>query len=418
MTPAMSAVPAETPPPSIDRPRLIVVLGLLSALGPLSIDAYLPSLPSIEADFGSGPGSAEVTLSTYFLGLSAAQLLWGRAADRLGRKTPLALGLLLYVVGSIGSALAPSMSMLALARFVQGTGGAASAVIVRAIVRDLWTGREAAKVMSLMMLVMGAAPILAPIAGGLILEVSGWRTIFEVLVIAGFLALVLALRMIPETRSGAAREPLDVTFRALARDRRFLSFTLTASAAQAGMFAYIAGSPSVFIRTLGLDPSQFAIIFGINASGLIALSQLNRRAVTAREPAEVCLYGTSTMALMAFALLVLGAGVLGSAVSPRVSTVMPPLFAFVACLGFVLANSVASALEAHAPRAGVASAVIGTAQFATSALTSFVVGATNDGTLMPMAATMTVTAVVATVAGYFGGRAPKDPTGELALARR
>lgn len=359
------------------RGKMIVVLGLMSALGPLSIDAYLPALPRIEEDFGRASGAVELTLSAYFLGLSTAQLGWGLIADRVGRKTPLVFGLVLYVLACTACGLSTSMPSLIASRLVQGIGGAASAVIVRAIVRDLWVGRDAARVMSLMMLVMGAAPILAPLMVTALLS-FGWRSIFGMQAFAGLAALALGFLTLPETRGAHEVESPFGAIRVLFRDRKFVALLIAASATQSAMFAYIASAPSIFLRDLHAEPFVFSIVFGLNAAGFVGISQLNRRLVQSHEPIAVARAGAFCMIAAGFALA------LGTRLSPApltfsihslsfITTALP-VFALMSCLGLMLSNTVVSALEGHGNRAGIASAWIGTAQFACSALSAAGVG--------------------------------------------
>jgi len=263
-------------------------------------------------------------------------------------------------------------------------------VVVRAIVRDRWAGREGARVMSSIVLVMGAAPILAPTMGGLILELAGWRAIFGVLAVAAIGALALILRVLPETRGATAPEPLARAARSVLRDRRFVAYALAASFAQAGMFAYIAGSPFVFIEMLEVPPALYAILFGMNAAGFVLASQLNRRLLGARDHTWIALASTSATAAIGLALALLTwSGHAGLIV------IVGLVLAYVASLGFTGANTTAAALEEQSARAGLASALLGALQFATAALASAAVGAFADGTARPMAGVMLACAAVA-----------------------
>ncbi len=374
---------------SQSSPGLVVVLGSLTALAPLSIDAYLPGLPAIEKELLAASGAGAITLSTFFLGLAGAQLVWGTVADRVGRRPPLLAGLLLYTLGSVFCACAPTLPLLAAARFVQGVGGAASMVITRTLVRDLWSGAEIARVMSLIMLVMGVAPVLAPPLGGLLLEVASWRAIFMVLTLAGAALALVAFRAVPETKQAHAPEAWWLGVRELLRDRRFVAFSLAAGSSQAGMFAYISGSPDVLIRQLGATPFLYSVCFGVNAAGLIALSQWNRALLKRRSP-----LGVATVALVALAFV----GAALSAVAkftPSLLAVEVSLFFFVSLQGLVFANLVALALDRHGRRAGLASAVMGSLQFAVSAAVSALVASLANGTAMPMALAMFACALCA-----------------------
>lgn len=406
---ALGAEATITTATTTDRRGLVWVLGGITAIAPLSIDAYLPSLPTIETELGAARGQAELTLSAYFLGLAAAQLVWGPIADRFGRRRPLTIGLAIYVLGSLACALAPSLGALVAARFVQAIGGAAGIVVVRAVVRDVWSGRDAAAVLSQIVLVMGAAPILAPLLGGAVLEVASWRAIFIGLALAGGLALVATLRL-PETRRALASEGFVTGLRGALGDRVFLTFTFAGGFAQAGMFAYIAGSPFVFIQWLGLSPSTYAIFFGINAAGYVAFSQLNRWLLRHGEPTSIAQGAGVVLVLAAITL------VLVTSFAPSVLAVAVPLFVFVASLGLVAANAVASALEGQGARAGLASALLGTAQFSTSSLVSACVGIAaglevadgSAGTGRPMAYVMLAAASICLALVFLGRRAARS----------
>ncbi|MDY7225368.1 multidrug effflux MFS transporter [Hyalangium rubrum] len=371
---------------------LILALGSLCAFAPLSIDMYLPSLPTIQGALGTSASAVQLTLAAFIAGLGVGQLAYGPLSDRFGRRKPLFFGIALYILASVACAFAPSIQWLIALRFLQAVGGASGPVIARAVVRDRYSGRDVARVLSLLMLVMGVAPILAPILGGWVLEFSGWRTIFAVLSLLGVATLVFSVIAIPraETAAGAAanRVSLGTNLRALFQDKRFIAATLAGGFAQASMFAYISGSPFVFMEFLHVSPKHFAWLFGLNAIGLIGASQINRRLLAVRSPARI----TVTVAL--FPVLA-GAVLVGLAVTGTgsVPTIAPALFVFLLSLGFVLPNSTAMALEAHGSRAGVASSVLGSTQYAISATASSLVGLLNDGTLWPMAAVMGTCAV-------------------------
>ncbi|MFT3767677.1 MAG: multidrug effflux MFS transporter [Minicystis sp.] len=271
-----------------DPVLLALILGVLTALGPLSIDMYLPSLPTIQRELGTTASLTQLTLAAYFAGLGIGQLAYGPLTDRFGRKRPLYAGLALYVVASIACALSPSVYMLVALRFLQAVGGAAGQVVTRAVVRDLYVGAAAAQLLSRLILVMGVAPILAPLVGGWVLLFAGWRAIFATLAVLGLGCLVLMITLLPETAT--ARTPsLDVghigrNLRELSRDRSFMAYTLTGAFSQAGMFAYISGSPFVLIELFHVSPQRYGWIFGANAFGLIAGSQINHRLLARRSP--------------------------------------------------------------------------------------------------------------------------------------
>lgn len=368
----------------------MILLGALTALGPLAIDAYLPTLPTIQRELSTTSGAVQLTLSAYFVGLTVGQLLWGPLADRLGRKKPLVVGLLLYTAGSLACAVSPSIEWLAAARALQALGGSAGVVVVRAVVRDRWAGRAGAEVMSSIVLVMGAAPILAPSLGGFILGIWGWRAIFGVLAIAALAVLVALSRALPETHVPPEKiESLLSAAREVVQDKRFVTYGLASSFSQAGMFGYIAGSPFVFIEMLGVEPGLFAILFGMNAAGFVASAQVNRRLLRRWDHTSIALGASVVGSVMAMALLGLTASSMMSLVPAAVA-----VFLYVACLGLIASNTTAAALEGQGRRAGLASALLGAVQFASAASASAMVGALADGSARPMALVMTTCAAL------------------------
>ncbi len=364
--------------------RLELLLGGLTALGPLSIDLYLPALPAIGAEFTVDTAAVELSLSSFFAGFAIGQLVAGPIVDRLGRVGPLQVALTIYVLASLGCALAPSNDLLIACRFLQALGGATAVVVPRAIVRDLRSGAAAVHMLSRLMLVMGVAPIVAPLLGGWVLHAFGWRAIFVLLAGFGALALVastLALRSraAPPGPQGPLRMAAQIA--ALAREPDFRTYALCGAFTSAGMFAYISGSSFVFIEVHHVDPRHYGWFFGANALGLIAASQLNRLLV-GRFSSEQVLRGATGLATAA-ALTVLAVvwtdtgglwGVAGA------------LFVFVSTLGVVAPNATAMALERHGERAGLASAVLGSLQFVIAATASWAVSALHDDTAAPMAA--------------------------------
>lgn len=381
-------------PVQTSRRGLIPLLGALTAIGPMSIDMYLPSLPTIGKDLAASTASVQLTLALFFVGLALGQLIYGPLSDRLGRKGPLIAGLVLYVAASAGCALAPSITALIAFRLLQALGGCAALVVSRAIVRDLYPPREAAQVFSMMTLVMGVAPIVAPLLGGYLMAGMGWRAIFGGLVFFGLMILALATLALPETRDAAARraEPaasLGLDYRALLSDRRFLGFSLAGGVIQAGMFVYISGSPFVFIELFHVPAEAFGWIFGANALGLIAASQVNGRLLKTRAPEGIL---RLTILLPAFFGLCLAAMV--SARLGGFRGLLLPLFGYMAALGFVFPNVTAAALAEHGKRAGLAAAVMGALQFSLAALAGSLVGRLHDGSALPMAGIIGVCGVL------------------------
>jgi len=264
-----------------DRDRiLILILGALMAFGPLSIDLYLPSFPLIAARFSVSPARVELSLASFFIGLALGQLLYGPLSDRLGRRPTVLLGLSIYAIASMACAFAQSLEFLIIARFIQAIGACAGIVVTRAVVLDRFDAKESARVFSMLMLVMGAAPILAPLIGGAVSQFAGWRALFGMLAVTSLICLVAVFRLLPETRHISSEIP--GSFQVL-RDRGFVGHALSGGLAYAGMFAYITGSSFVFIEVFGIPSHHFGWVFGTNAAALIASSQLNRKLLLKRE---------------------------------------------------------------------------------------------------------------------------------------
>jgi len=367
------------------RLGLILLLGALTAFTPLSIDMYLPAFPFLEADFAVSAGAVQWTLSVFFLGLTVGQPIYGPVSDRYGRRGPLLLGIGLYLIGSIAAALTDSVAGLTGARFLQAFGGCAGVVVARAVVADRFDERTSAKVFSMLMLVMGIAPILAPMAGAQLLVLGGWRAIFWGLALFGLLclaAVALGLRetLPPERRASGGITHALLAYMRLLRNRRFIAFALTGSFAMAGLFAYITGSPLVFMQIHGVSPQVYGLLFGLNALGIIAGSQINVRLLrrwTGREILAVAVFVEIFAGVALVAVAATGFGGLAG--------LMVPLFVYITGLGFITGNTVAAAMAEVSAGRGAASALIGVLQFGLAALVSFVLGAIQDATALPMA---------------------------------
>lgn len=363
---------------------LVLILGLLTAFGSLSIDMYLPAFPAIAGDLATDVAAVEASLALFFLGFSAGQMLYGPVSDRFGRKPPLYFGLALYTAASIGCALAWSIEALIAFRFLQALGGCAGVVVSRAVVRDRFDHNEAARMFSLLMLVMGVSPILAPLAGGYLAAGFGWRAIFVLLAGIGTAAAVLVHLRLDETldpaRATTALRPGLIlrNYAIVVRDRHFLRYTLANSCALAGMFAYISGSPFVLIDLYGVSSEHYGVYFGANAFGLIGLSQFNRRLL--RHFSFEAILPVAFGAMMACGLFLMVAGTLRLPL-PWLAV---GLFLFVSGIGLVGPNSAAGAMSNHPERAGSAAALYGTLQFSVAAAASGLVGTFHDGTARPM----------------------------------
>lgn len=354
---------------------LPVLLAALCATGPLGIDMYLPSIPQMAADFGTGSGAVQLSLMTFFVGLMLGQLAYGPLSDKFGRKPMIALGLGVFVLGSAGCALAGSIGQLHAMRLLQGLGGSIGMVIAFAIIKDCFSGARMGQLMSLVLAVLGLCPVLAPMIGNGLQALASWRLIFWVLAGWGVLVALLAMRMLPETRKAGDRAAYRLgqvlqTYGRILADRRFLPFALTLCVAQAGFFAYIAGSSSVFISHLGLTPTQFSLLFAVNALGLVAAAIINPK-VHARFGVQA----TYRVVNIAYAVIMLGLLLaLATGLSP-LWLLCAGLFASVALLGLLMPTGSQLAMLQQGPVAGTASALMGAMQFGCGALVSALSGA-------------------------------------------
>ncbi|CAH0242870.1 Bicyclomycin resistance protein [Pseudomonas sp. Bi70] len=380
--------------------RLLLILGSLSAFGPLAIDFYLPSFPALALAFDTDTEHVQLSLASYFAGLAIGQLVYGPLADRFGRRTPLLVGVSLFTLASLACAVAPSLEWLIVARFVQALGGCAGMVISRAVVRDLCDPISSAKVFSQLMLVMGLAPILAPVAGGLLLNAFGWPAIFVCLTLFSAACLVALSLWLPETLnpsvqppplSGALRE-----YRRLFGDLPFIGHALTGGLAIAGMFAYIAGSPFVFIELYGVPAEHYGWLFGTNAAGFILAAQVNAWLVSRHGPGYWARRMVWFYLACGTALLVL-AWIAPQALWP----LMVPLFGCIASLGILLPNTSACAMAGQGRHAGSASALMGSLQFTIAASAASMVGVLHDGSAVPMALVISSCGVLAVGASRF-----------------
>src|SRR3954463_9428954 len=290
------------------RTRLVLVLGALIALGPLTIDMYLPALPTITDDLHTTAAAVQLTLTGTLAGLALGQLFIGPLSDRYGRRVTLIAGVAGHVVASVLCVFAPDLAVLGTLRVLQGLGAAAAAVVAMAIVRDLFTGLAAAKLLSRLMLVMGAAPVLAPTLGGQVLRWADWRGVFVTLAVLGTLIAALTVVALPETLPAGPPRSLGVagtirTYGSLLRDRTFVGLILVAGLAMAAMFAYVSGSSFVFQEQYGMDEQTFALTFGAGAVGLIAATQLNVRLLRRFTPGQILGYALAAGTVAALALL-------------------------------------------------------------------------------------------------------------------
>lgn len=370
---------------SMNKASLILLLGALAALGPLSIDMYLPAFPAVEQDLHTTSAMVSATLASFFAGLCLGQVIYGPMSDSIGRKRPLLLGITIYIVSSLGCLFASDIGVLLVLRFFQALGACSGMVVGRAMIRDLFDPTETARVFSLVILTMGVAPILAPIMGQFIADVAGWRGIFAFMVAFSILVWLTTLRLLPaDTVSGRkpSPSPLWRRFASVLQDRGFVAFALSGTLIQGGLYAYITGSPSLFMGDLHLSSKSFSLLFGLNASGLIMASQLNSwllKRYTYQAILERCLQIAAGAAVV---LMVMGLGQFGGL------WITAPLFIFIASLGLVFPNSTAGALADQGHQAGTASAVLGVIQYGGAAVASATVSLLHYLTQAPLQVTI------------------------------
>jgi DHA1 family bicyclomycin/chloramphenicol resistance-like MFS transporter len=365
--------------------RLALILGALTAMGPLAIDMYLPALPTIARDLATSPGLVQVSLAVYFIGIALGQAFYGPLSDRFGRKVALYFGLAVFIVASVGCAIAPTIESLVVSRFLQALGGCAPLVVPRAVVRDYFDERGSVRMLSMLVLVMGLAPILGPLIGGQLLVAFGWRSVFWVLATYAVIVLALSALILPESLPAERRrkQPLSrvlAVYGQLLRDRIYIGYVLAGALVFSGLLAYIAGSPFVFIELYGVPPERYGLIFGMNAIGIITASQVNRWLAGRVDPRRILrIVLPLSMASGAVLLIDAWTGLGGFA------GLLIPLFFFIASHGFVMPNTTAMAMAPHGAIAGSASALLGTVQFVLGAAAGTAVGALGDGTAVPLA---------------------------------
>jgi MFS transporter, DHA1 family, multidrug resistance protein len=369
---------------------LIFLLGALAALGPFSIDTYLPAFPAIAQTFHTTVGYVEATLAVYFVGLSLGQLLYGPFADSYGRKPPLYFGLALFIVSAVGCAYSTSIVMLTVLRFFQAVGGCAATLISRTVVRDYFPPREAARVFSYLMLVIGVSPVVAPIVGGYLVVHASWRATFWFVIVLGIACAVSVALFLRETLPPERRRPVRIgsvlkLYGSLLGDRVFLVHALSGSLVMAGLFAYLEGSPLVFIELNHISADRFGLFFGLIAAGLIGASQVNGFLVRRVHPGTILrvvlvISATSGIALFASQTMHFGG----------FSGLLALLFLSIACLGFASPNSTALAMAPHGKIAGNASAMLGCLQFAIGGAGGMLVSGLDNGTSIPMVSVIAV----------------------------
>ncbi|WP_051164951.1 multidrug effflux MFS transporter [Nocardia testacea] len=399
MTAAEISAPA---PARHNRFRLVLTLGALTALGPFTVDMYLPALPVIAADLGTTDATIQLTLTATLIGLASGQLVIGPLSDVYGRRRPLIAGSAIHVAASVACYFAPSVAVLAGLRSLQGSGAAAAAVIAMAVVRDLFTGRVAAVVLSRLMLVMGVAPVLAPSIGGLLISVTSWHGVFLALAGLGVVMVALGCWALPETLPPAARACRGTAsvFRRygfLARDRAFVLLVLVCGLVRAVLWAYIAGSAFVLQHQFGLSPQLYGFAFAVGAVALIGASQLNVLLLGRWTPDRICLVSLAMSVVTGVGFVIVSATETGGLVGFAV-----PLMVLLGATGLTMPNSVTSAMSRHGATAGSAAAVIGFTQFGAAAIAPPAVGLLGNSA-RGIAIVMTTAAALA-LAGFLAAR--------------
>jgi DHA1 family bicyclomycin/chloramphenicol resistance-like MFS transporter len=390
-----------------ERIRVFLILGALSAIGPLSIDMYLPALPKLTRDLAAGPSLVQLTLTACMIGLAAGQVIAGPISDMWGRRRPMFAGIAIYTVASLACVVAPNVELLVALRLIQGVSGAACIVISRAVVRDMHDGPAAARFFSLLMLVNGIAPVAAPVIGAQVLRFTPWRGVFGVLALLGVLMTVSMLGLretLPpaERHTGGLRAAVR-TFGALCADRVFMGYALAGGFAFAAMFAYISGSPFVVQNIYGLSPQTYSLIFAVNSLGIVAFGQVSGLLAGRVRLIVLLASGLGISLLGGLLLLVAVFGGLG------LPGVLVALFLVVSAIGLTLPNSTALALTGRpANVAGSASALFGLLQYVVGAVAAPLVGLAGSRSATPMAVVIAASAAVGVVilAGLTAGRHP------------
>lgn len=377
--------------------RMALLLGLLSAVGPFAVDMYLPALPQVAADLRTTEAGAALTLTSYFITFGIAQMVYGPMADAVGRKRPLVIGVVVFLVATIAAALAPTIGWLIAARAVQGLGAATLMVVPRAVIRDVATGPAAAKMMAAIMIVISVSPMLAPLTGSIVMAWGNWREIFAVLGVAALISLGLILFVLPETLDPDRRRPVRLAemaagARRLLTDRRFMGLTMIGGFGIASFFVFLSTASFVYTSQYGLSPTGFSIAFAINAVGFFSASQLAgplAEKFGMERVISLAITGFAGLALMT--TLVVWAGV------DALPVVIAGIFMANACLGLVMPTTMVMALDPHPDIAGLASSLGGTIQMLTGGLMIAVTGPFMDNSSATMVAAIALCAALAWV---------------------
>lgn len=381
------------------RLKMAAILGLLAAIGPLSIDMYLPSLPAIAENLNTSASLVQLSLTFFMAGLALGQLLAGPLSDIYGRRLPLLIGLVIFVISTFLCALSPSIGVLIALRFIQGFSGSVGVVVSRASVRDLYSGTELTRFFALLMLVNGTAPILAPIAGGQILRFTSWHGVFVILSLLGVLMVIFVWFGLPETlplhkRSKSGIKNTLSTLANLVRDRVFMGYALSQGLVSAAMFAYISGSPFVIQNIYGASPQMFSVFFAINGLGIIIFTQVTGRLAARMGETKLLVGGLGLASISGVTLFIL---ILAKA---GLYAIMVPLFFVVSSVGIVSTTSFSLAMQSQGKSAGSASALLGLLSIIFGAVVAPFVGLGGGETAVPMGVIIAM-ADVGAVLGYF-----------------
>jgi MFS transporter, DHA1 family, multidrug resistance protein len=371
-----------------NRSLVIFILGLLSAIGPFSIDMYLPGFPTIAADLHTSVDYVSYSLSSFFIGICAGQLICGPLLDRFGRKRPLYAGLVIYIIASLGCAMSNSVEMLIAFRFLQALGGCVGMVAPGAVVRDVFPVNENAKIFSLLILILGVSPIIAPTAGSYLIVAFGWHAVFIVLACIAAILLITVIFLLPESKQpdpsmSLKPQPILNNFLFVLKQPQFFTYALSGAIAAAGLFAYLAGSPFVFMKIFNVSEKHYGWIFGLIAAGLITSSQLNNVLLKKYSSAQIIKTVLLVQTIIGLLLCI------GSIFDwLNLYSAIGLMFLFLSCQGFSFPNSAALSLAPFTKEAGSASALMGAMQMGFGALASALVGIISNGTTLPMTGVM------------------------------
>jgi MFS transporter, DHA1 family, multidrug resistance protein len=371
-----------------NRSLLILILGLLSAIGPFSIDTYISGFPSIAADFHVTVDTVSYSLSSFFIGISIGQIICGPLLDRFGRKKPLMIGLVIYALASFGCAVTQSIEMLIVLRFIQALGGCVGMVAPRAIVRDMFPIHEIAKIFSLLILILGVSPIIAPTIGSYFILSFGWQSVFVLQGIMGILLLLAVIFYLPESKEADTTmslkpRPIITGFLNVLKEPQFYTYAFTGAVVSASIYAYLAGSPSVFMQQYGISETTYSYCFGFIAAGLIISSQINRQLL--KRISSIQIVKTVIRIQLVIGIVLFIGSFLGWL---NFFSMVTLIFFFISCQGFCLPNTTALSLMPFTKEAGSASALLGALQMGFGALAAALVGSFGNGTSVPMTLVM------------------------------